>query len=497
MAELPPRSSVWDVFPSRRPFASAERGWGIRGSGLAARVAKRCLGSVESQILPVLVAALRCPETIPCHELLQLVRCVGKCVSRSGVIQLVKEGIAPLVMERAAAWEPGRDPVPPHEWVFPWIPYDPESLRPAWAELASKIQGGLARWKASDPSPARVLHPWCLAFLPDEVVQPLVSKTVLPALARSVDASVDNVEWMSLLNVWCRPFRGSHLLVREGEEALARLVPSVMTCILSPKMAAAVCQGQFLALWLQEYRRRLASASGVGARVCLEAYLKVKNSLPEVLTVGPGKGPWELSRESMHSIDARNVSEQDLQARDDVRRWLSKFLRLLRAALRAEAAAPPISPDEAFLTVAATGRNPSISGMDASLRWSAERRQQRLSRKDSVAEAPRPLGGGKALMFQALSRAAASAVARAERQPVASSRLSVEEAAEALSTRQVLEYLAVSNGVALLPHPRGASWKGKPLYRLGNATVTMDGDLLLAENPRSKAMEPVSITELI
>ena len=65
---------------------------------------------------------------------------------------------------------------------------------------------------------------------------------------------------------------------------------------------------------------------------------------------------------------------------------------------------------------------------------------------------------------------------------------------DSVTARDVVEELAATAGVAMLPHPLGATVKGRQAARLGAVTVLWTADALFAAPARVPASEAVAVT---
>ncbi|KAA0163958.1 hypothetical protein FNF28_04063 [Cafeteria roenbergensis] len=65
---------------------------------------------------------------------------------------------------------------------------------------------------------------------------------------------------------------------------------------------------------------------------------------------------------------------------------------------------------------------------------------------------------------------------------------------DSVTARDVVEELAATAGVAMLPHPLGANVKGRQAARLGAVTVLWTADALFAAPARVPASEAVAVT---
>ena len=77
------------------------------------------------------------------------------------------------------------DPIPPHVWLHPWLPYFGSTLSELWPPLRHKFSSALKDWHPADFSAAEILSPWQNVFSSREW-DGLLHRAVIPKLAASL-----------------------------------------------------------------------------------------------------------------------------------------------------------------------------------------------------------------------------------------------------------------------------------------------------------------------
>ena len=107
----------------------------------------------------------------------------------STVEYTVQHLVMPKLLVAVQQWDPLSDPVAPHTWLFPWLPYLGDLLEvQVWPTVRQKFSSALRNWHPSDPSALAILMPWKRVFRPADWDQ-LCANTVEPKLVRVLKAN--------------------------------------------------------------------------------------------------------------------------------------------------------------------------------------------------------------------------------------------------------------------------------------------------------------------
>ena len=58
------------------------------------------------------------------------------------------------------AWNPRTDPVPLHQWLFPWLEHLAGPLEELYPGIRQKLAAALTAWDPYDGSAKALLQPW-------------------------------------------------------------------------------------------------------------------------------------------------------------------------------------------------------------------------------------------------------------------------------------------------------------------------------------------------
>jgi tuftelin-interacting protein 11 len=144
--------------------------------------------------------------------------------------------VLPRLRSAVEAWDPGVDPVPPHVWLHPWLPYIGQQLAELWLPLRQKFTTALRDWHPADTSALAILTPWRRVFSARDW-DGLMSRAIVPKLA----AALDEVNFVP----------GAHDL-----EPLEWV--TAWGDMMSEKQAAALFQAHFFPRWFGVLRSWLS-----------------------------------------------------------------------------------------------------------------------------------------------------------------------------------------------------------------------------------------------
>ena len=162
-----------------------------------------------------------------------------KSVLPTSTVEYVAQHLVmPKLLLAVQQWDPLSDPLAPHTWLFPWLPYLGELLDvQLWPTIRQKFAAALAKWHPSDPSALAVMAPWTRAFRRADWNQ-LCATAVEPKLVRVLTAKglvrFDHREALGWVTAW--------------------------TGVLDDRRLARLLEAHFYPRWRAELRRRLTGA---------------------------------------------------------------------------------------------------------------------------------------------------------------------------------------------------------------------------------------------
>jgi len=110
--------------------------------------------------------------------------------------------VLPRLRATVGEWDPMKDPIAPHIWLHPWLPYLGQQMTELWPVIRYKFSTALAQWHPADGSVLAILGPWRRVFGPREWDQ-LIGRAVVPKLTAALaefvvnpaDQRLDEFEW--------------------------------------------------------------------------------------------------------------------------------------------------------------------------------------------------------------------------------------------------------------------------------------------------------------
>ncbi|KAJ3414840.1 Tuftelin-interacting protein 11 [Chytridiales sp. JEL 0842] len=138
-------------------------------------------------------------------------------------LNIITQLVLPKIRNAIDNWDPRKDPIPIHTWLFPWLPVLDDRFQEIFDLIRRKFAISLSRWQAKDPSALRMVQPWLEVF-PDSIKTTFINKTILPELIRTIrmeftvnPASQDNepLTWVLTWQPYITPSNFSHLLETE------------------------------------------------------------------------------------------------------------------------------------------------------------------------------------------------------------------------------------------------------------------------------------------
>ena len=66
----------------------------------------------------------------------------------------------PQIRLAVEAWNPRTDPVPLHQWLFPWLEHLAGPLEEVYPGVRQKLAAALTAWDPYDGSAKALLQPW-------------------------------------------------------------------------------------------------------------------------------------------------------------------------------------------------------------------------------------------------------------------------------------------------------------------------------------------------
>ena len=66
----------------------------------------------------------------------------------------------PQIRVAVEAWNPRTDPVPLHQWLFPWLEHLAGPLEEVYPGVRQKLAAALTAWDPYDGSAKALLQPW-------------------------------------------------------------------------------------------------------------------------------------------------------------------------------------------------------------------------------------------------------------------------------------------------------------------------------------------------
>lgn len=95
---------------------------------------------------------------------------------------VLKQLIFPKIEEEIDLWEPKRDKLPVHTWLFPWLPLLGDRLELLFVTIRHKLSRILKDCDVKDGSAFALFHPWKGVF-DNQTIDQLVTTHVTPKLA--------------------------------------------------------------------------------------------------------------------------------------------------------------------------------------------------------------------------------------------------------------------------------------------------------------------------
>ncbi|KAN0027240.1 hypothetical protein ACTFIU_009930 [Dictyostelium citrinum] len=98
---------------------------------------------------------------------------------------LLEQSILPKLKVAIEKWDPRTDPVPLDHWLLPWIPLLGGELESFYPLIRQKIISALQEWHPSDKSAIKILTPWRNIFQSNSM-DSLLNRAIIPKLSKSI-----------------------------------------------------------------------------------------------------------------------------------------------------------------------------------------------------------------------------------------------------------------------------------------------------------------------
>ncbi|KAM9952090.1 hypothetical protein ACTFIT_002777 [Dictyostelium discoideum] len=98
---------------------------------------------------------------------------------------LLEQSILPKLKVAIEKWDPRTDPIPLDHWLLPWIPLLGSELESFYPLIRQKIISALQDWHPSDKSAIKILTPWKNIFQSNSM-DSLLNRAIIPKLSKSI-----------------------------------------------------------------------------------------------------------------------------------------------------------------------------------------------------------------------------------------------------------------------------------------------------------------------
>ena len=212
------------------------------------------------------IQAMWNPKQDDAHRLNAFLESWKGVLPTSTVDYIAQHLVMPKLLLAVQQWDPLTDPLAPHTWLFPWLPYLGELLDvQLWPTVRQKFSAALTRWHPSDPSALAVMAPWTRAFRRTDWNH-LCATSIEPKLVRVLTAKglvrFDHREALEWVTAWSGVLDDG----RDGRDGLD--VRDVRDVRDGPgdnggadSRLARLLKKHFYPHWRTELRRRLTGAA--------------------------------------------------------------------------------------------------------------------------------------------------------------------------------------------------------------------------------------------
>jgi tuftelin-interacting protein 11 len=128
-------------------------------------------------------------EPRDCSPALALFETYSPALPASAAQLLLHGCVLPKLLAAVEAWDPVRESVPVHCWLFPWLPHLGDALAAVYGPVRAKLATALGAWHPSDGSAMAVLAPW-KAVLPTSQWESLLQRCILPKLSWALSSQL-------------------------------------------------------------------------------------------------------------------------------------------------------------------------------------------------------------------------------------------------------------------------------------------------------------------